>query len=306
MCSRAESRGGEAVVGQVDRGLLARHDAHAQRGVARSAGQPGGVVRRRRPDLAVRRSPRDRAWRRRTARRRRRSASGRCGGSPGASRGVWAIFAAVQIGVDVGAAERVDRLLGVGDEHERHALPAANARSRICHWIGSVSWNSSTSTTSNRERSRSRAAGPLGPCERVVQPREQIVVGHDRQPPLALLELIAHGPGQAVAHGRGAVGRLVTRLELRHRVVHRRPRDLERLGAAEPRPPSRGGETGGRTDRRAPPRAGRRRPRRTRSRGRGRRPSRARPAPPGRSHAWSRSWRRRSRPPRGRAGRAGR
>ena len=65
--------------------------------------------------------------------------------------------------------------------------------------------------------------------------REQVVVGHDRQPPLALIELLAHGLRQAVAHGRGAVGRLLARLELGHRVVHRRPRDLERLGALEPR-----------------------------------------------------------------------
>ena len=62
--------------------------------------------------------------------------------------------------------------------------------------------------------------------------------------------------------------------------------------------------SGARTGRRAPARPARRRPRRTRSPDRGRRPSRARPAPPGRSRAWSRSWRRRSRPRRGRAGRA--
>ena len=52
----------------------------------------------------------------------------------------------LQVRVDVGAAERVDRLLGVADQHQRRR-PSPNARRMMSHCTGSVSWNSSTSTT---------------------------------------------------------------------------------------------------------------------------------------------------------------
>ena len=51
-----------------------------------------------------------------------------------------------EVGVDVGAAEGVDRLLRVADQDQRR-LSSPKARRMISHWIGSVSWNSSTSTT---------------------------------------------------------------------------------------------------------------------------------------------------------------
>ena len=42
----------------------------------------------------------------------------------------------------------------------RSADSSWKAARRMSHWMGSVSWNSSTSTTENRARSRARAAAP--------------------------------------------------------------------------------------------------------------------------------------------------
>ena len=42
-------RGGEPVLGELDRGIVAVDDAHAERGIARRAGEPRLPVRRRRP-----------------------------------------------------------------------------------------------------------------------------------------------------------------------------------------------------------------------------------------------------------------
>ena len=74
----------------------------------------------------------------------------------------------IEIGVDVGAAEGVDRLLGCRRRSSTSVPPPApNARCTIRHCSGSVSWNSSTRTTSYR--ARSRAAVPAS-AERGVEP----------------------------------------------------------------------------------------------------------------------------------------
>ena len=231
--------GGEPVVGQVDRRLLAQHDAHAQRGVARSAGQAGGGVRRRGPDLAVRDPLVTElgAGEQRVVRVDQRLVGAAVHAEGGAALGD---FRGLQVRVDVGAAERVDRLLGIGDQHERH--PAGRERAIEDLPLDRVGVLELVDEHNVEPRAQPSArVRATRACERVVQPREQVVVGHDREPPLALLELVADGPGQAVAHGRGAVGRLVARLELGHRVVHRGPGDLERLGALDwdPAPPPR-------------------------------------------------------------------
>ena len=56
----------------------------------------------------------------------------------------------------VAAAEAVDRLLGIADQHQ--AAVAANSASKIAHWRASVSWNSSTSTSGNCARSAAASA----------------------------------------------------------------------------------------------------------------------------------------------------
>ena len=62
----------------------------------------------------------------------------------------------------------------------------------MSHWTGSVSWNSSTSTTpvalAQARRPRPRRRRPSSVSS---QPRQQVVVGHDRPAALAALELVA-------------------------------------------------------------------------------------------------------------------
>ena len=115
-----------AVARRLDRGVVAVHDAHAQR---RRVGRADEAGARAEPAAhrAVQRSPRARAARRRTARRRRRAGPGRCGSCARASPARRPPRAAFEVRVDVGAAERVDRLFRVADEHERPVAGAERA-----------------------------------------------------------------------------------------------------------------------------------------------------------------------------------
>ncbi len=76
----------------------------------------------------------------------------------------------VEDAVDVGAAERVDRLVGVAEGDQGPAAARASARSSRT-WAGSVSWYSSTNTASycvrsGRPRDARRAAPPGAPAPR--------------------------------------------------------------------------------------------------------------------------------------------
>ena len=102
----------------------------------------------------------------------------------------------------------------------------------MSHWTGSVSWNSSTSTTLQRARSRSATASPPGAASVLLQAREQVVVAHDRHPALALVELLAHGLGEAPPHLRGLALRRDDRCG---RVLDRDARNLGCLRAGERR-----------------------------------------------------------------------
>ena len=70
-----------------------------------------------------------------------------------------------------------------------------NARSSTSHCLGSVSWNSSTSTIFHRCRIRWRA-GASSSAERVGEPAEEVVVGEDPEAPLAPVDLVAHLAGE--------------------------------------------------------------------------------------------------------------
>ena len=113
-------RGGEPVLGELDRGIVAVDDAHAERGIAGRAGQPGRPVRRRGPDLAVR-DPLVAelgAGEQRVVGVDQRLVGAAVLAQRGSRPGN---LGRLEVRVHVGAAERVDRLLGVGDEHERDA-----------------------------------------------------------------------------------------------------------------------------------------------------------------------------------------
>ena len=160
----------------------------------RRAGQPvvpGGARRRRAP-----RCPRGRARRRASTTWRRvdqRLVAAPVGaeGAPARS----AVSRGLEVGRDVAAAEGVDGLLGVADEH--HAWRGRRRPRRCtCHCTGSVSWNSSTITIRQRRRIRSRA-GASGVLEGGGQPGQQVVVAEDAEPALAALELGEHRRGRS-------------------------------------------------------------------------------------------------------------
>jgi len=134
-----------------------------------------------------------------------------------------------EVCVDVGAAEGVDRLLGIADQDERDApiterAPHDVPLDRVCV-LELVDQDDAVASPQPRGR-----GGPARPRERLVEARQQIVVGHDRQAALAELELVANGDRQPAAHlGDGAGGGH----DRRGRVLDRRVRDLRRLRAPE-------------------------------------------------------------------------
>ena len=235
--SARRRRPGIAVVGLLDRRLVAVNDPDAERGVRRSTLEPGGLVGGRGPDLAIDdvlvAEPRVREQRVEGVEQRLVAApvdaqSGvRVRGGGGH-----------EVGVDVGAAEGVDRLLGIGDQHQRHPFGGERAVEDLpLNRVGVLELVDEDHVVARTQALPRRR--PVRTVEDLVQPRQQIVVGHDRELALALLELVSHHPGQAVAHRSGAVLGLAHRLELGHRVEHRRARDLQRLGAGESRATSR-------------------------------------------------------------------
>ena len=215
------------------------------------------------------------------------------GAGAGAARGL-------QVGVDVGAAERVDRLLGVADEHERRPLAEGQLDDLPLHRVGVLELVDEHDAEALAQAPHGDLAAGVG--EDLAQPREQVVVGHDREPALADVELRADRLGEPAAHARH-------RLRARRRAARsasRGCRSRRGRSSAPARGRSRAGRrpsgSGAGRGRRRPPRRGRRCPRRTSRPARRLRPRRARPAPPGRSRAWWRSWRCRSPPARARAG----
>ncbi len=218
---------------QVDPRRLSGHNAHSKRGVARRAAQPRPLVSGNGSDLAV-----DDVG----------MAKPRVGeqGIVGVEQRLIAAPVLAQRGarprgggggqvrVHVRAPERIDRLLGVGYQHERDSLGRERAvedlpLDRVCV-LKLVD-----------EHDRVAAAQPLTrgravrTAEDVIEPREQVVVGHDREPPLSLFELLPHAPGEAVAHRRRAVLGRAARLEIGHRLERGLPGDLQCLGTREPR-----------------------------------------------------------------------
>ncbi len=109
-----------------------------------------------------------------------------------------------------------------------------NARSSTCHWTGSVSWNSSTSTTFHRRRIRSRAGASVV-LEGVGEPAEQVVVGQHAAAMLAALDLGAHVAGEVDLGGRRRTRLRVVRGEHGLRVTDRRACELERDRSLERR-----------------------------------------------------------------------
>ena len=160
-----------------------------------------------------------------------------------------------EVGVDVGAAEGVDRLLRVADEDERRvAVPEGAAHDVPLDGVGVLELVDEHDAVALSEAlGRGLAAGAL---ERVVEAGEQVVVGHDRHLALAAFELVADGERQAAAHRLDGVPRRVLGLDAHRGVVDRDPRDPHRLRAVELRA-RRCRASAARRGRRRRPRAGR-------------------------------------------------
>ena len=74
-----------------------------------------------------------------------------------------AVVAAPQVGVHVRAAERVDRLLGIGDQHERHAVVLERAVQDLpLDRVGVLELVDQHDLIA-RAQPRGRRRGPLGP-----------------------------------------------------------------------------------------------------------------------------------------------
>ena len=136
----------------------------------------------------------------------------------------------LDVRVDVGAAERVDRLLRVADEHERHlAVAERGAHDLPLHGVGVLELVDEHDAVA-RAQPRGGHLAALAD-ERVVQAGQQVVVGHHAGAPLAGVELVARRSRQPDAHGGDRVVGRVGRLDRGGGVVDRRPRDRQRLAS---------------------------------------------------------------------------
>ncbi len=133
---------------------------------------------------------------------------------------------------DVAAAEGVDGLLGVADEHHRGDPAEGAVEDLPLHGVGVLE------LVDEHDRpalAHPHPGGRVLVLERVGELAQQVVVRQDPEPALARLELGAHGLGEADAAADGGGAVLGVGLEVGLRVVHRGPRDGERVGVAEAR-----------------------------------------------------------------------
>ena len=207
--------------------VVARDDADPQRRGVRRAVQARVRVRRRGADLAVDDAlvPELRAAEERVV-----GVDQALVAAPvGRQRGLRARAASgVEVGVDVGAAERVDRLLRVADQHERDLAVAERGLHDLpLDGVGVLELVDEHDAVAGAQPCR--GDGPALARERVAQARQQVVVGHHAHAPLARLELDAGGAGQPHAHRLDRVVGRVGRLERGGGVLDRGACDRHRL-----------------------------------------------------------------------------
>ena len=162
----------------------------------------------------------------------------------------------VEVGVHVGAAERVDRLLRVADQHERRGAVAERPLDDLpLRRVGVLELvDHHDGEPLAQPGARGRAADRV--AQRGRQPRQEVVVREQPLAALAPLDLAAHGHGQPLAQaGDGRVG-LGGGLDDGVRVERRRSRPIAPgVGERERRAP--GGRTCAGTGRRRRRRRGR-------------------------------------------------
>ena len=145
-------------------------------------------------------------------------------GAPVAVQGLRGrVGAGAQVGGDVGAAEPVDRLLRVADEHECAVSVERGAQDVPLHGVGVLELVDHDDPVPGADALRGGGAGGrVG--ERVAQQDQEVVVVEHPQRPLAPEQLAAGGRGQAVGVARAGVGR-VRRFQPRGCVADRLVRD---------------------------------------------------------------------------------
>ena len=138
-----------------------------------------------------------------------------------------------QVGVDVGAPEGVDGLLGVADEDEGGVAAAeAEAEDVPLDRVGVLELVDQHHPVAAPQPGLHPGAVD-GILERLLEADQEIVVGEDPGVALAPLHLLAHRLGQAAVHpGRGRAGR-PGRLDRRHRVVDGRLGHPQGVGPGE-------------------------------------------------------------------------
>ena len=137
--------------------------------------------------------------------------------------------------MDVGPAEGVDGLLRVADQDERRRLPAERPLHDLpLDGVGVLELVDEDDAMALAQAGARRGSGG-GVAQRVPQPRQEVVVGQDLAPPLALVDLATDHGGQSPAHRpcRRPVG--VRRLECGIRVEHGHASDAPGLGDVERR-----------------------------------------------------------------------
>ena len=140
-----------------------------------------------------------------------------------------------EVGIDVGAPEGVDGLLGIADQHEGGApLAEGHAHDVPLDRIGVLELvDQGHAVVAAQPVARGRAPCPV--AERVAEPGEQIVVGHHPGLTLAGFDLLAHGDGQALTHRPDLIGVALARLNGSKRVVDGDAPDALRLGQGKGR-----------------------------------------------------------------------
>ena len=137
-----------------------------------------------------------------------------------------------EVGRDVAAAERVDRLLGVADQHHRRVPGEGPVEHLPLHRVGVLELVDQHDAP---PLPHPLGGGTVGVGEGVGELGEQVVVGQDPEPALAPVELVADGAGEADPATDGRRPVLVGGLERGLRVTDRGAGDGERLGVAEGR-----------------------------------------------------------------------
>ena len=135
----------------------------------------------------------------------------------------------LQVGIHVGAAEGVDRLLGVGDQDQRRlAAPKGHPQDHPLVGIGVLELVDEHDPKSAPQLC-GRGCAAVG-LQRRLEADHKVIEGHHPQTPFAVLELFAGTRGQAAAHCAEAD---VLREDRHAGMIDRRPRDPAGVGAVK-------------------------------------------------------------------------